>query len=45
MYATGSDAQPVTATLAAVRGAPVLTVTDDATDPGRQGHHQFRHPG
>lgn len=41
MFVTGSDAQPVAATLAAVRGAPVLTVTDSQTDPASIGIINF----
>jgi hypothetical protein len=37
MFATGSDAQSVADALAAVRGMPVLTVTDGATDPAAKG--------
>jgi hypothetical protein len=41
LYATGSEAEPVAAILAAVRGAPVLTVTDGATDPAAKGIINF----
>jgi hypothetical protein len=41
MYVTGSQAQPIAGTLAAVRGAPVLTVTDGATDPAVKGIINF----
>lgn len=41
MYAAGSDAQPVAATLATMRGMPVLTVTDGATDPAAKGIINF----
>lgn len=40
MYVTGSEPQ-VAADLAAVRGSPVLTVTDAATDPGATGIINF----
>jgi hypothetical protein len=41
MYATGSPAQSVADALAAVRGLPVLTVTDGATDPAAKGIINF----
>jgi hypothetical protein len=41
MYITGSAAQPVPAVLAAVRGTPVLTVTDGAQDPAGSGIINF----
>jgi hypothetical protein len=41
LYAIGSDAEPVAAILAAVHGAPVLTVTDGATDPADKGIVNF----
>jgi hypothetical protein len=41
MYVAGSDAQPVANVLAAVRGAPVLTVTDGQTDASTAGTINF----
>jgi hypothetical protein len=41
LYAIGSDTEPVAAILAAVRGAPVLTVTDAVTDPAAKGIINF----
>jgi len=41
MFVTGSDAQPATAVLAAVRGTAVLTVTDGATDSAAKGIINF----
>lgn len=41
MYVTGSDAQSVAGVLAAVRGMPVLTVTDSAPDPAAKGIINF----
>lgn len=41
MFVAGSDAQPVSAALVAVRGMPVLTVTDGATDPATKGIINF----
>jgi hypothetical protein len=41
MYVTGSDAKSIAGILAAVHGAPVLTVTDGATDPAAKGIINF----
>jgi len=41
LYAAGSDARAVATILAAVRGMPVLTVTDAATDPAATGIINF----
>jgi hypothetical protein len=41
MFVTGSDTQSIAATLAAVRGAPVLTVTDGASDSAAKGIINF----
>jgi hypothetical protein len=41
MYVAGDDAQAVAAILAAVRGLPVLTVTDHASDPAIRGIINF----
>lgn len=41
MFVAGSDAQPVSAALAAVRGAPVLTVTNGQTDAAAKGIINF----
>lgn len=41
MYVTGSAAQPPSAILAAVHGAPVLTVTDEARDRADTGIINF----
>ena len=41
MYVTGSAAQSVADALAAVRGMPVLTVTDGASDPAAEGIINF----
>lgn len=41
VYAVGSAAQPVSAILAALRGKPVLTVTDEASDPTAKGILNF----
>lgn len=40
-YVGGSDAQPRTAALEALRGAHVLTVTDEANGPGPRGMVHF----
>jgi len=37
LYVGGSEAQPVAEALAAVRGTPVLTVTDESHDSGAKG--------
>lgn len=41
MYVAGSDAQPVPEALSAVRGTPVLTVTDGARAPDARGIVNF----
>jgi YfiR/HmsC-like len=41
LYASGSPEQPVADMLAAVRGTPVLTLTDQATDPKSRGMINF----
>jgi len=41
MYVSGSGAQPVANVLAAVRGAPVLTVTDEQSDSSTAGTINF----
>jgi hypothetical protein len=41
MFVAGSETQPVSAALAAEHGAPVLTVTDGATDPAAKGIINF----
>ena len=41
MYIAGSDAQSVTQALVAMRGAPVLTVTDEASHPNDRGIISF----
>jgi hypothetical protein len=41
MYVAGSDAQPVANVLAAVRGEPVLTVTDGQSDANTAGTINF----
>jgi hypothetical protein len=41
VFAAGSDAQPVAAILAAVRGMPVITVTDGVRDPRAKGIINF----
>lgn len=41
MYVAGSSAQPIPEALAAVRGTPVLTVTDGERDPGARGIINF----
>jgi hypothetical protein len=41
LYAAGSPEQPVADMLAAVRGTPVLTLTDKATDPKSRGMINF----
>jgi len=41
MYVAGSSAQPVASVLAAVRGAPVLTVTDGQSETGTAGTINF----
>lgn len=41
MFVTGSDRQSVADALAVVRGSPVLTVTDDQTDPAARGIINF----
>jgi uncharacterized protein DUF4154 len=41
LYAAGSPAQPVADMLAAVRGTPVLTLTDHAPDPRSRGMINF----
>ena len=41
VFAGGSPEQPVMDVLAATRGAPVLTVTDEATDPRLRGIVNF----
>jgi hypothetical protein len=41
MYVAGSDTQPVASVLAAVRGAPVLTVTDGQSDASTAGTINF----
>jgi prepilin-type processing-associated H-X9-DG protein len=41
MFVAGSNAQSVASVLAAVRGTPVLTVTDDQTDPVATGIVNF----
>lgn len=41
MYIAGSDAQSVTQALVVMKGAPVLTVTDEATHPNDRGIISF----
>jgi hypothetical protein len=41
LYAAGSPEQPVADMLAAVRGTPVLTLTDNASDPKDRGMINF----
>jgi hypothetical protein len=41
MYIAGTDAQTVTQALAAMKGAPVLTVTDEASHPNDRGIISF----
>lgn len=45
MYLTGDDKQRVAGILAAVRGTPVLTVTDAAADPATKGIINFINSG